>query len=311
MKNQTSFFQFRTCLVLLVALALFLPSLSMAFMDEQDIEKPKPEFTPKGDIVTAKFIPRAKSNSVTIDFTVTGGGKLVEVKNFDINKALRPEINKKDFRSDLFSMDINGVVSGGEATLAISSAFFSSSTSFWIFNESQPAPWMDSKAENNSLGEKVYQFVIRIKDGGQFDSDGAANGRITVIGGPSDSFWGYVVGTLFIRFFGVFIVLGVLMIGMLISGWIFQKMEKKPEEIQPAIAAVPMPPVYAAPPKVLDSEVTSEMAAAVGVALAMHLSSRKRSAPSGEAVHVSASWAVDGRQRIMSDRNMVFNRIKR
>ncbi len=291
-------------------MALLVPSASMAYMDE-DIEKPKPEFAREGDIIIAKLIPRAKSNSVTMDFKVTGGGKLAALKGFDIKNALRPQINKKDFRSELFSVDIDGVVTGGEATLAISSNFFTSSTSFWIFNESLPTSWMDSQAENISLGKKVYQFVIRIKDGGQFDSDGAANGRITVIGGPSDSFWGYVLGTLFIRFFGVFIVLGVLMICMLISGWIFQKMEKKPEETQPAMSVVPMPPVYVGPPAAPANEVTPELAAAVGVALAMHLSPRKMSTPAGETVHASASWAVDGRQRIMSDRNMVFNRIKK
>ena len=319
MKKRLLFLPIKTCFILsLLAMAFLLPSISMAFMDE-DIEKPKPEFKSEGGIVTAKLIPRAKSLSVTIDFALTGGGNLSAMNAFDINKALSPQINKKDFRSDLFSIQIEGVAPGGEAVLTVASSFFSTSTTFWIFNENRQPAWMDSRAENIRLEKKVQQFVIRIKDGGQFDSDGAANGRITVIGGPSDSFWGYVMGTLFIRFFGVFIVLGVLMLGMLISGAIFKNLIKEPEEIQAASTAPvdAMPPAYDWPLTAPADEVTPEMAAAIGVALAMHLSPRKMPgpAPSSSPVHgtvqTAASWAMDGRRRIMSDRSMVFNRIKR
>ncbi|MFZ2631941.1 MAG: OadG family protein [Desulfosalsimonadaceae bacterium] len=325
MKKQLSFLHIKTCFILcLLAMALLLPSASMAFMDE-DIEKPKPELTPgKDGIVTAKFIPRAKSTSVTIDFAVTGGGNLSAVNAFDINKALSPQINKKDFRSDLFNIQIEGVAPGDEAVLTVASSFFSTSTSYWIFNEKRQPTWMNSQAENLPLAEKVRQFVIRVKDGGQFDSDSAANGRITMIGGPSDSFWGYVLGTLFIRFFGVFIVLGVLMIGMLLSGKIFQKLEKKPEATQPDMpmdtapsAPTPAPvPVYDWPPATPTDAVTPEMAAAIGAAMAMHQAPRimPAPAPAHETVHetiqAAPSWAMDGRRQIMSDRSMVFNRAK-
>ena len=322
MKKRLSFLHIKTCFILcMLAMVFLLPSVSMAYMDE-DIEKPKPEFTPgKDGIVIAKFIPRAKSLSVTINFAVTGGGTLLAVNAFDINKALSPKINKKDFRSDLFSVDIEGVAPGGETVLTIASSFFSTSTSYWIFNEKRQPAWMNSQAENIRLKERVQQFVIRVKDGGQFDSDGAANGRITVIGGPTDSFWGYVLGTLFIRFFGVFLVLGVLMIGMLLSGKIFQKLEKKPEEIEPGMPMDTAPsapaPVYDWTPETPANVVTPEMAAAIGAALAMHQAPRMMpaSAPARETVHETVqasapSWAMDGRRQIMSDRSMMFNRFK-
>jgi hypothetical protein len=320
MKKQISLVHAKNGLRVAAFLLFLLPCVSWASAPE-DLEKPKPAFTRAGDIITAKLIPRAKSNSVTIDFQMAGDGTLTAVNAFDIYKALSPQINVKDFRSDLFHIDIDGVVPGGEVTLSVSSAFFTSSTSFWVFNEHLPTPWMDSKAENIPLGEKVYKFVVRIQDGGQFDSDGAANGRITMIAGPSDSFWGYVLGTLFIRFFGVFIVLGVLMIGMLLSGQIFQFLEKKSKMPKPATPeateppkAKPPAPVYDLPPsKPLDA-VTPEMAAAIGAALAMHLAARKMpataTAPAYEAVQTAPSWAVDGRRQIMSDRSMVFNRVK-
>jgi len=320
MKKTSSFYNIKTGVVLLFLAVLLLPSVSSASssaMKEEDREKPKPAFTREGDIITAKLIPRAKSNSITIDFQLADGGTLSAVDAFDINKALNPQINIKDFRSDLFHIDIEGVVPGGEATLSVSSAFFTSSTYFWIFNEHLPTPWMDSKAENIPLGDKVQKFVVRIQDGGQFDSDGAANGRITVIGGPSDSFWGYVLGTLFIRFFGVFIVLGVLMIGMLISGKIFQGLEKKPEAADPLMPldiAPPAPvpaPIFESPPTTLADAITPEMAAAIGAALAMHLAPQKAAAPAESGIfQATPSWALDGRRQIMADRSMVFNRIK-
>ncbi|RJP89605.1 MAG: hypothetical protein C4518_09925 [Desulfobacteraceae bacterium] len=318
MNNKLSLFFIKKCLTVALLFLFLTPAVSMAYMEE-DIEKPKPEFTVEDGITTAKLIPRAKSTSVTLAFEVTGGGTLAAVNAFDINKAMSPQINNKDFRSDLFLLEIGGVAPGGEATLTITSAFFTSSTYFWIFNEQLPTPWMDSQAENIPLGDKVQQFVVRIKDGGQFDSDGAANGRITLIGGPMDSFWGYVLGTLFIRFFGVFIVLSVLMAGMMLSGAIFQRIERKPKEIQPVIPPVNTPAQAAAPTlpaSPASDEIPPEMAAAIGMALSMHLSPRQMAASARdmktetEPVPPVSLWAVDGRRQLMTDRSMVFNRIK-
>jgi hypothetical protein len=306
MKKQLVLSHIKQSLFCMLAVILLLPASARAFMDEVDREKPAPEFAKKGNTITAKLIPRAKNTSVTIDFEVTGGGNLVSVKSVDFADTVRPEIDPKDFRSELFAINIEGVAPGGEVTLTASSSFFSTSTQYWLFNEYRETPWMDSQAKNNRLEEKVRQLSIRIKDGGEFDSDSEANGKLTLIGGPKDSFWGYVLGTLFIRFFGVFIVLSILMIGMLISGLIFQKMEKKsamephlPESVE-KIAESP------------SSNVTPEMAAAVGMAIALHL--RQSPAQASDPViinpHESSAWAVDGRRRMMTDRLTPFNRIK-
>lgn len=319
-RQLSRFIQKYLCLVLLSAMLAFPVSSSAFFnVNDTDREKPKPEFTQDGENIVAKLIPRAKSNSITILFKATGG-TLSQVAGFDINKTLGPQINQKDFRSELFSVDIEGVAPGGEATLSLSSSFFSSATSFWIFNQGKTPPWVDSQAEHTLLAEKVQELKIRIRDGGALDSDGSANGRITLIGGPSDSFWGYVLGTLFIRFFGVFIVLAVLMIGMILSGLVFQNMEKKAvdQKAPPAMPAeAPTKPVAAdAQPTWTTPNVETippEMAAAIGVALALELSPTRNEGQAPDSsceASNSSSWVMDGRQRIMADRSMAFNRNK-
>ena len=328
MEKRFAFFQIKPWVVLMLLVMVFWPPVaSWAFMDE-DIEKPKPEFTRQGDIVTAKLIPRAKSTSVTIAFQIKGGGRLVDVKGVEIAKNMSSEINKKDFRSELFSVDVAGVTPGGEAILIVASPFFTKSTSYWIYNKNSPTQWMDASAENTRPQEGTQQFIIRIKDGGPFDSDGAVDGHITLIGGPRDSFWGYVMGTLFIRFFGVFIVLGVLMIGMLISGLIFQKIGKKrrsddaPPIIPPAgqrltdaMPSVKDPPEMVSQPE--PDKITPELAAAIGTALAMHGAFQQKASMKdlNNTAHACAPepnfWAMDGRRQIMSDRSMVFDRIKK
>ncbi len=73
---------------------------------------------------------------------------------------------------------------------------------------------------------KIRELRIAVTDGGSLDADGAVNGSVALIGGPRDSFWGYALGTLFIRFFGIFIVLSILMAGMMVSGFVFDKLDK-------------------------------------------------------------------------------------
>ncbi len=194
----------------------------------QELEKPRPVFTRNGEEISAKFIPRAKSTSVILNFKVTKGGKLLDVKGMDFEKADRPEVDIKNYKSALFIVEVGEVSPvGSDATVAISSDFFSSGTQYRIFNEKLPTPWMNSECQNISTTNRVRDLIVTVKDGGPFDSDGEANGSITLVGGPRDSFWGYALGTLFIRFFGIFLVLGVLMAGMMLSGAIFSRMESK------------------------------------------------------------------------------------
>ena len=191
------------------------------------MEKPKPEFTRSGERIAAKLIPRAKSTSVTIEFEVTAGGRLEDVKGIDFATVDRPEVDIKNFKSAVFEIDIRNVARGGKASLAVRSDFFTLSTAFYVFNPKREQPWIrDTQTDNRALANRVRELTVQVQDGGDLDSDGQADGRIVVVGGPRDSFWGYALGTLFIRFFGIFIVLTILMIGMLVSGRIFKIMHK-------------------------------------------------------------------------------------
>jgi len=270
----------------------------------EDLEKPKPEFTREGDVITAKLIPRAKSTSVAISFQVSSG-RLMDVEGMDFKEAEHPSVDNKDFKSELFKIKIDTVAPGGEVKISITSDFFSSSTEYWVFNQKSKEPWMNADAQNLSLPDLVQKLVVSIKDGGPFDSDGATDGRITLAGGPKDSFWGYALGTLFIRFFGIFLVLSILMIGMILSGKIFQmldnKKEKRAKEIQ-------LPPAAATPDIQPAEAVGSELATAICVALHLHLSEQQPTATSHFFTPTISPWARQGRERIMNARSIPTNR---
>jgi hypothetical protein len=282
-----------------------------------DVEKPKPEFTRAGDQISAKLIPRAKSTSVEIVFSVAAGGKIDAVKGVDFYSVDRPGVDVKNFKSAVFEIGISRVAPGGTATLSVASDFFTMSTAFYVFNPKRDTPWIkDVQSENQQLPDHIRQLLIQVKDGGDLDADGRADGRITVIGGPRDSFWGYALGTLFIRFFGIFIVLSVLMLGMIISGLVFKRLlrEKDGAPVQTTVGAKPeAPPAVAqqatAPLSVRPDAVPDEIAAAIAVGL--HLRSRERAsegAGSSGSLRNESGWVQEGRQRIMSDRMTVFRR---
>lgn len=284
----------------------------------EDIEKPKPEFSREGDRITAKYIPRAKSTSVEVHFTVKDG-KLIEVKGMDFDKAARPEVDIKNFKSALFTIEIGDVKPGAEATVTISSQFFTSSTQYYVFNEKLPKPWMISECENISLPDRVQDMVIKVKDGGPYDSDGEANGKIFFVGGPRDSFWGYAIGTLFIRFFGIFIVLGFLMAGMYLSGNIFQSIEKRKsvpispaqEPVKPEPAKVEVPKPEAESFQIVPDTADEETAAAIALALHLHLCASKASSCCGMQESndsCTSAWTQQGRARMMGERLVLYQR---
>ncbi len=269
-----------------------------------DVEKPIPTFTSSGDRIVAKFIPRAKSTSVTVEFQVTDGGTLAAVKGIDFADVDRPEVDVKNFKSAAFEIDIRDVTRGGMATVAMRSDFFSLSTTFYVFNPKQAAPWIkDAQEENRALAQRVRELVVQVQDGGTLDADGAADGQITMIGGPRDSFWGYALGTLFIRFFGIFFVLSLLMIGMIASGLIFKRLDRRQDSTP---GPDPQPALRPATEDVVASgQVPEVIAAAIAAALYLRdVSPADHSAvPS---VQPGMVWTQAGRQRIMHDRLVVF-----
>ncbi|MBL7180374.1 MAG: OadG family protein [Desulfobacterales bacterium] len=273
----------------------------------EDLEKPRPEFVREGNKITAKLIPRAKSTSVLIHFKAAGGN-LAEVEGMDFAEAKHPGVDNKDFKSELFVIKINQITPGAEVKVSITSAFFTSSTQFWVFNKQLKAPWTNAEAQNLSHPDLVQELVIAVKDGGPFDSDGVADGRITFVGGVKDSFWGYALGTLFIRFFGIFLVLGVLMIGMILSGKIFQLVDKKAfaaeKRIEPQFGAAQED----VGPAEIEEKVSPELATAVSLALHMHFSSLRCQEPVYFFTPEVTPWARQGRERLMNARFAILNR---
>ena len=114
--------------------------------------------------------------------------------------------------------------------------------------------------------------------------------------------WGYIMGTLLIRFVGVFVVLAILMIAMQILGRIVSRivakeeavdaMERKKDESLLDLAEHPT-----------SGPNEEEMVAAIGAAIAVSMESEKRALASSGHAGVSAdSWAMAGRMTLMNRR---------
>jgi hypothetical protein len=270
------------------------------------IEKPVPEFSRQGDIISAKLIPRAKSTSVQIQFSAAGA-KLLDVEGLDFEKAERPEVDVKNFKSALFVIHLGDVIPGGEARVSLTSDFFISSTQFYVFNETLPQSWIISDAANLSLPDRVQELVVTVKDGGPLDSDGRADGRITLVGGPRDSFWGYALGTLFIRFFGIFIVLSILMLGMIFSGGVFQWLARRKATLADNKTAAIVPQIKEEHQRPTGNDLDPAAAAAVAIALHLHLAGAQAPPVMDLSGPSPGSWTLHGRAQMMAARLLVFN----
>jgi hypothetical protein len=299
----------RTVSIINVLLCIFLLAASSAFAAfGEDVEKPRPVFAQDGAAITAKLLPRGKSTSVILWFEAIGGD-LTDVKALDFTSAKRPEVDQKDFRCDLFAIEIGNVPAGGEITVSARSDFFSSSTKFYLFNANATPAWNDANAQSKIHSNRVRELTFTVKDGGSTDADGAADGKILLNGGPVDSFWGYAIGTLFIRFFGVFLVLGVLMIGMIVCGKFFEAADKRKISLTEAsekpirVFQIEQAPIAV----VAEPEMEPEMIAAIALALHLEMSGpavESDLTPDGN----QSAWNLYGRQKIMGDRLQMFNR---
>jgi hypothetical protein len=304
----------------LVFLAGAVNSQATGLFSSVDAEKPNPQFTKDQDRITAKFIPRAKSTSVSLEFKVLHGGTLDAVKGVDFAAIDRPAVDIKNFKSAAFEIDIRDVAPGGTATVAIRSDFFSISTAFYIFNTRLASPWIkDAQKENNLVAPRVRELIIDVRDGGERDADGVADGRIRLVGGPRDSFWGYALGTLFIRFFGIFFVLSLLMIGMFASGWVFTLIDRlrqgktvaKDEKITPPVAPAPALEPAPATPSAKPSAIPETVVAAIGAALYLRDTATRIDGTAASSAEPGTAWGLSGRQRIMQERLTVFRQAGR
>jgi len=322
--------------LLLYFVVLLMPQAALAAFGE-DIEKPVPKITRQEDKVVANLVPRGKTTSINITFEPVAG-HIETVEAMDFYQAAGPAVDVKDFRSALFVVTIAVPGAGDEAKLAISSNYFNSSTAYWLHHPRGPTPWADAGAQSIAEADLVQRLIITVTDGGPWDTDGVADGRVTLIGGPMDSFWGYAIGTLFIRFFGVFLVLGVLQIGMTLSGRFFSRLDK--ERPVPVPARTPAQPVAApavgegkaaepapeAPPAVgIDPAQVAALALAVylqragqpaaqvaALALAIHLQTGGQiTGASGAGPMPANLWGQQGRTAIMDGRRFVTLRPQR
>ena len=275
-----------------------------AFSD--DAEKPKPEFTRQVDRIVAKLIPRGKSTSVLIHFQ-TPDGQLLGVEGVDFDEAGQKGMDAKDFRSALFAVKAGGLSPGGEIRVSLSSNYFTQATELWVLNRALQTPWTNANAMNTERPDRVQELVVTVKDGGPFDSDGVVNGEIILVVGPKDSFWGYALGTLLIRFFGIFLVLGVLMAGMILAGLVFQRLDRRAE----ASKAAPVLQPATEEPEEVPEAIEPETATAIGVALHLHLCALRAAAAMNLERSDGSSWARQGRSQIMRDRMLVHDRAGR
>lgn len=297
--------------------ALWAPRVWAAFGD--DIEKPQPKFSQDGKAIVATLLPRAKSSSVQLRFE-NQQGLPFEVTGVEFEAIRTPDLDIKEFKSAFFEVDIPDVPVGSAVVLDISSDFFTSATQYWFYRPDSPAPWKDSSVAPIKKAEKVYAFTISVQDGGPFDADGKADGRIRFVGGPKDGFWSYALGTLVIRFFGVLMVLSILMIGMMIAGNLFVLFEKRGNApVAPKVSGK----TGGSPPETADEQAAAAIATAIhlsreaapdeaealaaAIAVAIHLQqSSGMSAPA--AMDIRSEWTLSGRQLLHESRLQVFSR---
>jgi hypothetical protein len=241
-----------------------------------------------------------------IEFQASGG-RLLGIEGMDFNPAGQRGMDAKDFRSDLFAVTAGGISPGGEVKLSLLSNYFTQATELWVLNLELKTPWVNAQAELTERPDGVQELAVTVKDGGPLDSDGARNGEIVLVVAPRDSFWGYALGTLFIRFFGVFLVLGVLQVGMLLAGQVFQFLERRTA----APKTIPtLPPAEVEPEDILET-LEPEAATAIGVALHLHLSALRASAALNLEQTDASPWARQGRTQIMRDRLLSHDRASR
>lgn len=104
--------------------------------------------------------------------------------------------------------------------------------------------------------------------------------------------WGYAIGTLFIRFFGIFLVLSALMLGMIVSGKIFAAMDRRAQKKDGER-------VKEGPPAAEAGHPLPELLAAAAAALHWHRQKKIRQASPGVWTSKRSVWAEQGRAALM------------
>jgi Na+-transporting methylmalonyl-CoA/oxaloacetate decarboxylase gamma subunit len=114
--------------------------------------------------------------------------------------------------------------------------------------------------------------------------------------------WGYIMSTLLIRFVGVFLVLGILLAGMYLLGFVVSRLVARQEKRNAEKDKQETPSIAFAeePEREADEE---EMIAAIGAALAMAMESQQMPAALSPKTGLTAgSWVMAGRATQMNRR---------
>ena len=118
----------------------------------EDLEKPHAEFSRQDGDWIARLTPRGKSSAIEIRFHVEGG-TLKSVADKTYTPETHPQVDPKNFRSDFFSIQAD-VAPGAEATVSLSSAYFTSATELWGPATPGSISWGPTGATNTGLADK-------------------------------------------------------------------------------------------------------------------------------------------------------------
>jgi len=113
--------------------------------------------------------------------------------------------------------------------------------------------------------------------------------------------WIFAITTLLIRFFGIFVVLGILQIGMQISGYIFRRLAERDETQLTSDS----PMVDTAESSSQEEEsLQPETAAAIGVALSLYQSEVESpiALPTEKSPTSPSEWTIMGRMAQLQSR---------
>jgi sodium pump decarboxylase gamma subunit len=114
--------------------------------------------------------------------------------------------------------------------------------------------------------------------------------------------WGYIMGTLFIRFIGVFVVLAILMVAMQLLGRIVSRIVDK-EKAGDAKEKHRKESVLDLAEHAEGDPDLEEAVAAIGAAIAAAMESETRAVtPPGQTGVAADSWAMAGRMALMNRR---------
>ena len=116
--------------------------------------------------------------------------------------------------------------------------------------------------------------------------------------------WSYALSTLFIRFFGIFLVLGILQIALQVSGRVFRVMDER-REAKDTVKTAPVVKEVPGTPAAVESTTTEDkedgeakVAAAIGVALHLYAAEKAAASRGAAAANIESfatGWRVAGR----------------